>query len=204
MRTQAIVLSDRGLCQAVRTLRLPERLLLPDSAGTAADFLQARQEWEAAGLAELDFDGTLHPQPRFARMLYNLTHVRSMLRLRREGETVLYVRGPVDLLRLCRKTEAEWQLALRPLAEALGCLRQEWAAGGKWEIATQSPGEEAPLCETLDPDAPEEERRAVVCRHLSRFFPAAPEAIREGGEEYGSLPESGGLPGGPGVSEEGG
>ena len=91
-----------------------------------------------------------------------------------------------------------------PLAEALGCLRQEWAAEGKWEIATQSPGEEAPLCETLDPDAPEEERRAVVCRHLSRFFPAAPEAIREGGEDHGSLPESGGLPGGPGVSEEGG
>lgn len=204
MRTQAIVLSDRGLCQTVQTLQLPERLLLPDQAGTAADFLQARQEWEEAGLAELDFDGTLHPQPRFARMLYNLTHIQSMLRLRREGETVLYVRGPVDLLRLCRKTEGEWKLALRPLAEALVSLQQAWADGRKWEISTQSPGEEAPFCELLDPGAPEEERRAVVCRHLSRFFPASPEAIREGGEDHGSLSEPGGLPGGPRVSEEGG
>ena len=129
MRTQAIVLSDRGLCQAVQTLRLPERLLLPDPAGTAADFLQARQEWETAGLVELDFDGPLHPQPRFARMLYNLTHVRGMLRLRREGETVLLVRGPVDLLRLYRKAEGEWQMALCPLTEALGCLRREWTVG---------------------------------------------------------------------------
>ena len=90
MRTQAVDLSHRALCQMLQSLNLPERLLLPEETGTAADFLRAREEWEKAGLAEPDFDGTLHPQPRFARMLYVLTHVRGMLRLRRvpgQGET---------------------------------------------------------------------------------------------------------------------
>ena len=154
MRTQAVDLSHRALSQMLQSLNLPERLLLPEEPGTAADFLRAREEWEKAGLAEPDFDGTLHPRPRFARMLYVLTHVRGMLRLRRvpgqgempgppdaAGDMEIFVRGPVDLLWLARQEDGSWKMALRPLTEVLNRLLRIYREGASWQEAEGAPGD---------------------------------------------------------------
>lgn len=79
---------------------LPE-VELPEDLD-AAKLLQIRQEMEATGLVELDFDGKLHPSTEFARMSYNITHARGALRWVKDDRKRIYIRGPVDdLLLIC-------------------------------------------------------------------------------------------------------
>ena len=91
--------------------------LLPQAPCSAKEFLAARQEWEAAGLASLDFDGALHPEPPFDRLLLHLKTGTAVLRLARDGAERLFVRGTVDTAQLRRAAAAEpWRISLRPLS----------------------------------------------------------------------------------------
>ena len=86
MQTPSIRLSELALGQLLATVSDAGLPLLPEAAYSAKAFLLARDEWEKLGLVELDFDGALHPQPRFARMLHNLMKWRSVLLVSGGGE----------------------------------------------------------------------------------------------------------------------
>lgn len=179
-------MSNTALLQMLDLLALPERLILPCAPGTAADFLKARSEWEQAGFVEPDFDGSLRPKPRFARMLYNLTHVQSVLRLCCGQRTVLYVRGPVDLLRMSTEDGGSWKLALCPLAQVRRRCGTQWLTAEAGELTTQRSGEPSPLHTDLAQTQPaSEERLGVLREHLFRFYPDAvnPAQRTKGGSE---------------------
>lgn len=146
MQTPSIRLSELALGQLLATVSDAGLPLLPEAAYSAKAFLLARDEWEKLGLVELDFDGALHPQPRFARMLHNLIKWRSVLLVDEDGKETAFVRGPVDLLQLRRDGENLWRVALRPLTEARRLVdRLVQSPGGEdWTLTAQAAGEDCP------------------------------------------------------------
>lgn len=146
MQTPSIRLSELALGQLLATVSDAGLPLLPEAAYSAKAFLLARDEWEALGLVELDFDGALHPQPRFARMLHNLRKWRSVLLVSGGGEKTIFVRGPVDLLQIRRDGEDFWRIALRPLTEARWLVHRlmQSPEGEDWELTVQAAGDSEP------------------------------------------------------------
>ena len=174
MRTYPITLSHSAVTQLVHTLQLSGRWLLPcEVPPSAQDFLRARSEWEQAGLAELDFDGSLHPQPVFARMLYNLTHAGGAMRLCDADErTLLYIRGPVDLLRL-QQTGGAWTLALRPSSEVYHWAKEYLLTATCGHLSTEGIRDGAPC--TLQAELSQElvsgdSRIPLLNEHLLLFY----------------------------------
>lgn len=121
MRTQPITLSHLAVVHLIHTLQLPHQWLLPmitAEENTVQSFITARTEWESGNLVEQDFDGSLSPQPYFARLLYNITHARGAMRFETESDITLYLRGPVDLLCLVQSKESLiWSLHLCPASD---------------------------------------------------------------------------------------
>ena len=107
MKTASVRLSEPAFCQLLAMMPAAGRLLLPEAAYSAREFIRARQEWEEAGLAELDFDGVLHASPRFARMLWNLEKSRGVLRLREHAEWELMTQLPGEESPLLSKISPE-------------------------------------------------------------------------------------------------
>ena len=171
MQTPSIRLSELALGQLLATVSDTGLPLLPEAAYSAKAFLLARDEWEALGLVELDFDGALHPQPRFARMLHNLIKWRSVLIVAGGGEETIFVRGPVDLLQLRRDGEAFWRIALRPLTEARWLVLRLLEAPGKeeWTLTVQAAGDEEPRTAAASPSAADAAQQAqAVLQHFYR------------------------------------
>ena len=61
------------------------------------EYVSIRDQWLKEELIDLDFDGTVHCLPTFAREIYNLTNIGSIFRWKKEN-TDIYIRGPVDVL----------------------------------------------------------------------------------------------------------
>lgn len=171
MRTVPVSMSEPALAQLAGTLGLSGKWFLPESDGGPGEFIKAREEWEKEGLAQLDFDGSLHPVPRFARMLYNLTHARSAMLYESGEEKVLFLKGTADVLMLVqRKRKGSWELALRPFHEALWQIRQlaEGCVPGRFLVLGE--GEEEPFCREPDPDSGQEERLYMIESCLAYFY----------------------------------
>lgn len=78
MRGKTYTLSENGFLQLVCLLKSGGKWLLPSPLSVrASDFLRAREEWIKKGLAQLDFDGKLHPDRDFARTYYNIGQARA-------------------------------------------------------------------------------------------------------------------------------
>ena len=119
MRGKTYTLSENGFLQLVCLLKSGGKWLLPSPLSVrASDFLRAREEWIKKGLAQLDFDGKLHPDRDFARTYYNIAQARAAQKYESGKETVYQLRGPVDIL-LIRSVEEGWELCLRPPLEGL-------------------------------------------------------------------------------------
>lgn len=171
MKTASVRLSEPAFCQLLAMMPAAGRLLLPEAAYSAKEFIRARQEWEEAGLAELDFDGVLHASPRFARMLWNLEKSRGVLRLRDTAGEIMFVRGPVDLLQIRRKAgEDGRRLAMRPLSEAAWAIKRRLREHAEWELMTQIPGEESPLLSKISPEEGQGGREEAIRAHLEKFY----------------------------------
>ncbi len=171
MQTPSIRLSELALGQLLATVSDAGLPLLPEAAYSAKAFLLARDEWEKLGLVELDFDGALHPQPRFARMLHNLMKWHSVLLVSGGGEETIFVRGPVDLLQLRRDGKDFWRIALRPLTEARWLVRRllEAPGGEEWTLTVQAAGDEEPRTAAASPSAADAAQRAqAVLQHFYR------------------------------------
>ena len=146
MQTREILLSRPSLGQLLATLGGTPCPLLPQAPCSAKEFLAARQEWEAAGLASLDFDGALHPEPPFDRLLLHLKTGTAVLRLARDGAERLFVRGTVDTAQLRRAAAAEpWRISLRPLSEAKRAVQRALREPVEWELAVWEKGGGEPL-----------------------------------------------------------
>lgn len=146
MRTMPVSMSEPALAQLAGTLGLTGKYFLPEIGGGPEEFIKARGEWEKEGLAKLDFDGSLHPKPQFARMLYNLKHVQSALQYEGEEGKTLFLKGPVDVLVLERSKETGgWELALRSFHEAAWQIRHlpgGYASCREWAPDTEKEGED--------------------------------------------------------------
>ena len=177
MQSASIRLSEPALGQLLATMPIGGHSLLPQAVYTPRDFLAARQELEKAGLIELDFDGSLHPRPLFARMLWNLQKYQSVMRIQAAEETFFFIRGTVDLLQICREPENPfWKMALRPLPEAEWRAKHCLYSGAEWEIVTQGHGEETPLFTRITaPRENLEEWEGALKEHLEKFYGKAAE-----------------------------
>ena len=84
-----------------------EPILLPKhcitNENTAEQYLQAQNLWVREKWMELDLDCVMHPTHEVARILYNLTHMRAVLRWARLFYKEYFVRGPVDFLYVLEK-----------------------------------------------------------------------------------------------------
>ena len=68
------------------------------------EYVSIRDQWIKEELIDLDFDGTVHCLPAFAREIYNLTNTGTIFRWEKEN-TEIYVRGPVDVLLIQEQDE---------------------------------------------------------------------------------------------------
>lgn len=170
MQTPSIRLSELALGQLLATVSDAGLPLLPEAAYSAKAFLLAREEWEKLGLVELDFDGALHPQPRFARMLLNLMKWRGVLRVSAGGKETTFVRGPVDLLQIRRDGEDFWRVALRPLTEARWLVNQllQSPEGTNWELTVQTSGDNEPQTAKGSSDGDAAQQAQAVLQHFYR------------------------------------
>lgn len=172
MQSASIRLSEQALGQLLATMPIGGHSLLPQSVYTPRDFLAARKELEKAGLVELDFDGSLHLRPLFARMLWNLQKYQSVMRIQAAEGTFFFIRGTVDLLQIWRDSEEDpWKIALRPMSEAEWRTKHCLYAEEEWEIVTQAGGEESPLFTRITaPKENLEEWEKIIREHLGKFY----------------------------------
>lgn len=172
MRTTEITMSDPALSQLAGMMKLRGKWFLPEQAGGPDEFIRARKEWEERGLARLDFDGSLHPSPRFARMLYNLTHTDRALLYENGEEKTLFLKGPVDILMLKRREgEREWKLALRPFHEVSRWILELADRSFSGRILFLGEAGREPDCRVLDPEGKENrERREFLGNCLQTFY----------------------------------
>ncbi|MGI5894875.1 MAG: hypothetical protein ACOX6P_09830 [Candidatus Merdivicinus sp.] len=172
MQSVSIQLSEQALGQLLATMPVGGHSLLPESEYSPKKFLSARRELEAAGLVELDFDGSLHPRPLLARMLWNLQKFESVMRIQAAGRTIYFIKGPVDLLQIrWDSEEVPWKMALRPLSEAEWMAKHCLYSEEEWEIVTQVGGEYPPLFTRVS--APREnlgEWEKIIREHLGKFY----------------------------------
>ncbi len=172
MRTTEVTMSDPALSQLAGMLKLTGKWFLPEQAGGPDEFIRARKEWEERGLACLDFDGSLHPSPRFARMLYNLAHTDRALMYENGEEKTLFLKGPVDILMLKRKEgEAEWKLALRPFHEVSRWVLELADRSFSGRLLFLGEDGREPDCRVLEPEGKEKrERREFLGSCLQAFY----------------------------------
>lgn len=170
MQTPSIRLSELALGQLLATVSNAGLPLLPEAAYSAKAFLLAREEWEKLGLVELDFDGSLHPRPRFSRMLLNLMKWRSVLRVTVGGEETTFVRGPVDLLQIRRDGTDFRRIALRPLTEARWLVNRILQSPGEndWELTVQAAGDGEPQTAKRSSDGDAAQQAQAVLQHFYR------------------------------------
>lgn len=168
MQTPSIRLSELALSQLLATVSDAELPLLPEAAYSAKAFLLARDEWEKLGLVELDFDGALHPQPQFARMLHNLMKWRSVLRVSDSKGETYFVRGPVDLLQIRQGGKDSWQIALRPLTEARWLVNHLLHSPEEqnWELTAQALGDAKPQSAKRSSDGDMAVQARTVLQHF--------------------------------------
>lgn len=189
MRTTEIKMSDPALAQLAGMLNLTGRWFLPETAGGPDEFIRVRKEWEESGLAGLGFDGSLHPSPRFARMIYNLAHTDGALLCENEEEKTLFLKGPVDILMIARRAgEPEWGLALRPFHEAARWICGLEEGSCPVRLCFRGRPDREPECRVLDPEMMEEtERRELLGSCLRAFCSGRQEetaaAVPEEGKE---------------------
>lgn len=172
MQSASIRLSELALGQLLATMPIGGHSLLPQAAYTPRDFIAARKELEKAGLVELDFDGSLHLRPLFARMLWNLQKYQSVMRIQAAEGTFFFIRGTVDLLQIRRDSEkAPWKMSLRPLSEAEWRVKHCLYAEEEWEIVTQAGGEEPPFFTRVSASRENlGEWEKIIREHLEKFY----------------------------------
>lgn len=173
-----IVLSENGFLQLLKTSGYAGNWLLPESADCSAGaFLKAREEWRRLGLAELDFDGKLHPSRPLARLIYNIAHAEAALRYQNEEICVHYLRGPVDLLRIGAVQDGNRVLELCRPGTVLWLVKEKLLPEGKGSLVTLGRRDDSGRLETelsAASDLP-----GVLTAHLNLFYQTGSPADRE-------------------------
>ena len=164
-----IVLSENGFLQLLKTSGYAGSWLLPESADRSAGaFLKAREEWRRLSLAELDFDGKLHPSRPLARLLYDIAHAEAALRYQNEEICVHYLRGPVDLLRIGAVQDGNRVLEFCRPGTVLWLVKERILPEGRGSLVTLGRRDDSGRLETelsASPDLPE-----ILTAHLNLFY----------------------------------
>lgn len=112
----------------LKSVPCTEPLLIPCHSVTnddaAEQYMWARDYWTDRGWAELDFDGSLHLYPEFARYVYNISHMDAVLRWGKQHQTEYWIKGPVDVLYV-KETAGEVELSLIANSALLRQLKNE-------------------------------------------------------------------------------
>lgn len=172
MKTKDISLSETALSQLLQTIGCMNLPLLSISAGGARDYLNACREWEALGWGEPDFDGSFHPSILLARLVYTLRKTQGALRYDDEaGSVELFLRGPVDLIRLRKSADAcEWKLAFCPLDSARRAFCDRLISAKNGVLSVQPTGETAARICLADTEAGSEDRMRAINDQLLCFY----------------------------------
>ena len=93
-----ISMSRTAFEAVLHLLRCGGKNLLPKAERGVDMFLRGRDELCQSGWCELDFDGSLMPEPDFMRMIYALAHPSAVVRLEQTGKTQWVLYTPVELL----------------------------------------------------------------------------------------------------------
>ncbi len=176
------ILSENGFLQLLRTSGHAGNWLLPEPASFSAEtFLKAREEWRSLGLAELDFDGKLHPFRPLARLLYNIAHAEAALLYQNREECVHYLRGPVDLLRIETGRDGSRTLELCRPGTVLLLAKEKLLPEGRGSLVTL--GKQAGDGRLETELSAAQDLPKILTAHLKLFYAQshAEEICRKGG-----------------------
>ena len=108
-------------------------------------YVEARDSWMNAGMAEMDFDGSLKFVRPYNRLFYNLVNPRGGL-LYEDGQVCLrFLRGPVDLLMIETSEDGKtYTLSLKPNVTVNDALLEKWSKSSAGSVsAYREPGGQA-------------------------------------------------------------
>jgi len=180
VKTREIEISGVGLSQILQTIGRLDMPLMGAERGGAKAYLRAVREWERLGFGEPDFDGGFRPEPLFARLVYSLRGSGSALRYQSGGDTLIFLRGVVDLIRLRGDAgQTAWRMSFQPMGALRDMCLTELVSAREGMLWVQSDGEAAGETNLADTEPGSPERIAALGERLAQFYPKHP---TEGGE----------------------
>lgn len=163
-----LTMSTAAFGATLHLLGCEGRCLLPRNEN-AETFLAGREELCRNGWAELDFDGSLLPDPVFARRICGLKGCTAAMQLVQDGKTCWLLYTPVEGLLIEQVGETVRLQQLRN-NDALQWMRDVVLPAAEGRLITQGPDGKKKSTSLAAYAAGSRQRAEQLARHLCLFY----------------------------------